>query len=289
MKFFSEGEKVIIKNVENFDLKQIFECGQCFRWKKEQDNSYTGVAFGKVINIREIGHNIEIKNTNNQDFKNIWYRYFDLDRDYNKIKECISKDDIMKKAIEFGSGIRLLNQDIQELLISFIISANNRIPRISKSIDFLSEKFGRKIYVKDKIYYSFPSIEKLACVSLEEMSECKIGFRGKYIKESARIEMKKEYLKMIKNKDTDNARELLMKFSGVGPKIADCVLLFSGTKRDVFPTDVWIKRIMEELYFKREASLKEIQEFVKDYFGEYAGFAQQYLFYYAREKRIGAK
>lgn len=285
MEFFSEGNKIIIKNVKDFDVKKTFECGQCFRWKRESDGSYKGVAFGKAIIVRNVGNDVEIENTNICDFKNIWYSYFDLGRDYDKIKACIAKDDIMREAIKFGNGIRLLKQDLEELLISFIISANNTIPRISKSIDMLSQNYGRRIYLKGDIYYTFPSLERLSKLNLDELSKCKVGFRSKYIMESAIIGVRMKYLTMLQS--DEKAREILMKFSGVGPKVADCILLFSGIRQDVFPVDVWIKRVMEKLYFKREASLKEIQEFVKDYFGEYAGFAQQYLFYYARENKIG--
>ena len=229
---------------------------------------------------------MEISNTSIQDFKDIWFSYFDLGRDYDEVKRNIAKDEIMKRAVEFGSGIRLLKQDFPEMLVSYIISANNNIPRISKSIEILSQKFGRKLIWDDKIYYTFPSLKKLSCASLEEIEESKAGFRCKYIKQGANDAIERNVLGCIKEYKTSDARDELMKIKGVGPKVSDCILLFTGTKYDVFPTDVWVKRVMEELYFKREAKMKEIQEFVADYFGEYAGFAQQYLFYYARENKI---
>ena len=285
--FDYKQNKLQIRGVKNFDLKHIFECGQCFRWKREEDGSYTGVAFNRVVNVFQDGNDVEIRNTNIQDFKDIWFSYFDLGRDYDEVKSNIAKDDIMKQAIEFGSGIRLLRQDFPEVFISYIISANNRIPRISKSIEILSEKFGRKLIWNNKIYYTFPSLEKLSNASLEDIAESKAGFRCKYIKQGASDARQYDVLGCIQQYKTSDARDELMEIKGIGPKIADCILLFTGTKYNVFPTDVWIKRVMEELYFKREASIKEIQEFVRDYFGEYAGFAQQYLFYYARENKIG--
>ena len=284
-----KNNKVQIVGVKNFDLKHIFECGQCFRWKREEDGSYTGVAFNKVVNVSQMGDTVEISNTNVQDFKDIWFSYFDLGRDYDKVKSNIAKDDVMKRAIEFGSGIRLLRQEFPEVFISYIISANNRIPRISKSIEILSEKFGRRLMWNNKIYYTFPSLEKLSRASLEDIKECKAGFRCKYIEQAVDDAIKYDAWGCIQQYKTKEARNELMEIKGIGPKIADCILLFTGTKYDVFPTDVWIKRVMEELYFKREASIQEIQEFVEDYFGEYAGFAQQYLFYYARENKIGVK
>ncbi|MBP5426675.1 MAG: 8-oxoguanine DNA glycosylase [Clostridiales bacterium] len=286
-KILSQENKVIIEDVKDFNLKHIFGCGQCFRWHEEKDGSYTGVAFNKVINIKSRDNILEINNTNVEDFKSIWYEYFDLSRDYEEIKRCVCKDDVMKKAIEFGSGIRLLNQSKKELLISFIISANNKISRISNSIELLSQKFGRKIFYNGKEYYTFPRLQSIACAKLEDLEKIKAGFRCKYIQNSAEIEMEEMYLKTLEYKKTKDARKILQSFPGVGPKVADCILLFSGIKRDVFPTDVWVKRVMEELYFKREATLSEIQTFASEYFGEYAGYAQQYLFYYARENGIG--
>lgn len=291
MKFKSleKENKIIIEDINNFNVRHIFECGQCFRWNKEKDGSYTGVAFNKVINVKSADSRVEISNTNIEDFKNIWYDYFDLGRDYNRIKECICKDEVMEVALKHGSGIRLLNQNREELLISFIISANNKISRISNSIEILSQKFGRKIFYNGRVYYTFPRIQKIANATIDELEEIKAGFRCKYIKSSAKFELEERCLEILDYEDTSNARKILQVFPGVGPKVADCILLFSGIKRDVFPTDVWVKRVMEELYFEREATLGEIQRFAKEYFGEYAGFAQQYLFYYARENGIGVR
>ncbi len=287
-KVVEDDNQVIVQNVKDFNPVHIFECGQCFRWLKEDDGSYTGVVKGKVVNVRFDDGNLVIKNACFEDFKNMWYDYFDLGRDYSVIKEILSKDEIMGKAIKFGYGIRILRQDIWETLISFIISANNRIPRIMKSVAALSKAYGDEIEYNGKKYYSFPSVDKLSEASIGEIEECRAGFRCKYISNSSH--MVKEGvvdIRTLEGLDTDEARNQLTKLSGVGNKVADCTLLFSGTKYDVFPTDVWVKRVMEELYFKREASFKEIQEFVKSYFGEFSGIAQQYLFYYARENRIG--
>ena len=287
--FDSKENMMILDEIENFNVEHIFDCGQCFRWKKENDGSYTGVAYNKVINVKSKGNKVEIRNTNIQDFKNIWYNYFDLNRDYSEIKKHICKDDIMKKAIEFGSGLRILKQDSREVLMSYIISANNNIPRIMGSIDSLSKKLGRKLIYKDKEYYTFPTLKKISNASIELLKDTKIGFRARYIKGTAKDESEANFLNHARDYDTEVARKVLQKYVGVGEKVADCTLLFSGIKHDVFPTDVWVKRIIEELYIGREATLKEIQQFAKDYFGEYAGFAQQYLFYYARENKIGIK
>jgi len=298
---------ITVDNVRDFNLIHIFECGQCFRWYKQEDGSYTGVAKGKVVNIsfkiQSQGKNEITNKSNNQtgtlyiknscidDFFNIWYDYLDLGRDYGEIKRILAeKDDIMKTAIEFGYGIRLLKQDFWETLISFIISANNRIPMIMKAVAAISERFGEKIYFGDEIHYTFPDVQSLAKADMGKISECKTGFRCKYISSTSKmIEEGMVNPLELYELSTFDAREKLKQLPGVGDKVADCCLLYSGIKYDVFPTDVWVKRVMEELYFKREVSLKEIQEFAADYFGELAGFAQQYLFYYARENRIGAR
>lgn len=289
-KIKKEENKVIVENVRDFDPVHIFECGQSFRWLKESDKSYTGVVRDRVINARYDDGSLELYNTDMKDFKDIWFDYFDLGRDYSLIKEKVTKDEVMKEAVAFGKGIRLLRQDIWETLISFIISANNRIPMIMKTVAAISRVYGNEIEVDGKKYYTFPHYSELSKSTLEELEVCKGGFRCKYIMSaSKKIDEGEISLEDIPSMDTKEARDYLMRFSGVGPKVADCVLLYSGTKHDVFPTDVWVKRVMEELYFKREASFKEIQDFASSYFGKYAGFAQQYLFYYARENKIGAK
>jgi len=281
---------LVVENIKDFNPVHIFECGQCFRWLKENDGSYTGVAGGRVANISYSDGRITIKNASQDDFIDMWFDYLDLGRDYSEVKKILSKDPILEKAIEFGYGIRILRQDIWETLISFIISANNMIPRIMKTVAVISKVYGDEISYAGKKYFTFPGIDKLAGSSLQELDVCRGGFRCKYILGTAHMIKEGVFdLEALGSTDTDEARKELTRLPGVGNKVADCVLLYSGTKQDVFPTDVWVKRVMEELYFKREASFKEIQEFAREHFGELAGFAQQYLFYYAREKKIGAK
>ena len=286
---------IIIRKVKDFNPVHTFECGQCFRWKREKDGSYTGVVRGRAVNVEFHGDKEEagalvIKNGSIDDFINIWYDYFDLGRDYGAIKQSLMKDNIMREAVKFGYGIRLLKQDIWETLISFILSANNRIPMIMRAVEKLSEAYGEEIKLDGVSYYSFPSVDKLAASNCEELDVCKGGFRCKYILSTSQMIRDGDVrLERLETMSRDKARNELMRLPGVGPKVADCVLLYSGTKYDVFPTDVWVKRVMEELYFKREASFKEIWNFANENFGDMAGFAQQYLFYYARENKIGAK
>ncbi len=290
MKIYENKNTVILEGVSDFDPKHIFECGQCFRWKVQDDGSYTGVAKGRVINVSREGDTIYLKNTNLEDFNKIWKEYFDLDTDYTQIKNELRKmDEYLEKATEFGWGIRLLKQDPWEMIISFIISSNNRIPMIQKAIANLSREYGTYIGEYDGVdYYDFPTPEQLNNASVEEIRACSTGFRDKYIKSTTESVINNnddvyEYFKL----DTEDCRKELMKFNGIGPKVCDCIALFGMQKYDTFPVDVWVKRVMQEFYVEDDMSLPKIRKYAIDKFGELSGFAQQYLFYYARELGIG--
>lgn len=282
-----KGGCLRIGNVKDFNPAHIFECGQCFRWIKQSDGSYKGIVRGKWAKVSFEEDTLIIENAGEQDFIDVWYDYFDLGTDYSQIKAVLEKDSIMREAIKTGYGIRLLRQDFWEMLISFIISANNMIPRIMKIVDTLSVMKGKCID-SEACCYSFPDVDALADSTLEEINECRAGFRCKYIHKTSQLiktgHITREKLMKL---DTDAARKELMTLPGVGAKVADCILLFSGLKYDVFPTDVWVKRVMEELYLKKESGLKEIQLYAKEQFGELTGYAQQYLFYHARLNKIG--
>lgn len=279
-----KGTKVIVRGIEDFNLKETFECGQCFRWNEEEDGSYTGVAYDRVINVKLEGDVLIIDNTDLNDFYDIWFDYFDLGRDYKQIKENLSKDPILKEAIQYGQGIRILRQDTWETLVSFIISQNNRIPQIKKVVENLASSFGEPIEYKGKIHYTFPKAEELVMFDVDTIAKTKCGFRAKYILDAASKVFSGEIdlLKLFEY-STNEIRDILMSINGVGPKVADCVILYSIGRYDTFPTDVWIKRIVEYLYLKREGTPLEIQLFAIDKFGDLSGFAQQYLFYYGRE------
>lgn len=276
---------IVIEGARDFEPKHVFECGQSFRWDRENDGSYTGIAMGKVANVKREGADIFIRNTDIDEFNEIWYGYFDLDRDYEKIKsELSSDDDMLKKATKFGDGIRILNQDEWETLISFIISANNRIPMIKRSVSRICERWGKPLSYNDRTYYTFPEIEKLAGAGIDELEQCGVGFRAKYIKETALMVQNGDVnLYELKNAGYDKARAELIKLAGVGPKVADCVLLFSMDYSEAFPVDVWVKRIMQQFYLAPDVSLAKIEKYGQSKFGKLAGFAQQYLFYYIRE------
>ena len=280
-----------IENQESFELKHIFDCGQCFRWNEQEDMSYTGVFKGNVLNVKKENNVIIFKGMVNGDIKEIVEDYFDLKRDYRKLKEKLSNiDNNLKLSIQYGEGIRILNQELVETILSFIISANNNIPRIKKIIEQICEQYGDKILWQGKIYYAFPSLEQLKNVSIEDYRKLGAGFRDKRLYETVQllIENKINYKNWYKEKDTSKVREELLTLAGVGPKVADCILLFSDLKRfDVFPIDVWVRRVMNDLYIKnadeKKVSKKEIENIAFQKFGILEGLAQQYLFYWKRE------
>ncbi len=287
MNIREDVNSIIIEGLKDFEPLHTFECGQSFRWRSEPDGSYTGVVGGEVFNVRKEQGSIIIQ-ASSQGLNEDIIRYLDVERNYGEIKDRLSEDPVLRKAVEFGQGIRILKQEHWECLASFIISANNRIPMIMKSVENISRDYGKPIEFNGKTYYSFPGPKKLKDVEEEKLTLCGVGFRCKYIKHASRMVSEGEVdLDALENMDSQSARQELMKIPGVGPKIADCVLLYSYGKTDVFPTDVWIKRVVEVLFFGRTAKLNEIQEFASSRFGELAGFAQQYLFYYARENKIG--
>lgn len=289
MRIQEQENGLLLEGVEHFDAQHVFECGQCFRWRKEADNSYTGVAHGKVINVKSDYEKgiVWLKNTNRKDFDEIWFHYFDLGRDYGQIKERLSEDEILKEAIQYGRGIRILNQDPWELTISFIISANNNIPRISKSIELLSKAFGEAIIYEGNTYYSFPSTDRLAQAEFSEVDMCGTGYRCRYIHQSAKM-INEGILDLaaIVRLSSEEAKKELLRLPGVGPKVADCILLFSMQKHNVYPVDVWVKRVTEHFYIHKDVPLKKIHDFARDKFGDMAGFAQQYLFYFARDQKL---
>ena len=287
-----EEQRYVITDVDSFELRDIFECGQCFRWNAKDDGSYTGVIKNGVINVKKINNDVIFEGICNGNIADICRDYFDLNRDYNKIKTILSNvDEYLKESIEYGAGIRILNQDLWEMIISFIISANNNIPRITGIIEKMSQKYGNKIVWKGKDYYIFPTIKQLSSASKDDLRALGMGFRDTYIFNttntiaSGDINLEELY----NEKDTSKVREKLLTLSGVGPKVADCILLFSTLKRfDVFPIDVWVRRVMNDLYIKNEdetkVSKKEIEKLAKEKYGDLEGIAQQYLFYWRREQ-----
>lgn len=288
MKITYIDNSAVITDVDSFNIQEILECGQCFRFVKLDTDKYQIIALNRTIEVKQSDNCITIYPCNKEDFETLWYRYFDFATDYNKIKSEISEnDEIMSKAVSYAGGIRLLNQEPFETLLSFIISQNNNIPRIKGIINRLSENYGTK---QDSINESyFPTLSQLLTVTENDYRAIGTGFRAKYLADCVEKLSKEEIdLNYLMQADAETAKKELLKIKGVGPKVADCVLLFSLGKRDMFPVDVWVKRVMETLYFDgKETSIQQINKFATEKWGKYAGYAQQYLFYYARSEKIG--
>lgn len=282
-------DSIIIYNLDHFDPVHTFECGQCFRWQQIDNGDWFGVAKGHALELEWTGKDLIFHNTNEREFLGIWYSYFDLGRDYGNIKGILSEGDpVMSKAIGFGGGIRLLKQEFEETLISFLISQNNGIPRIKKIVENLTKEFGDPILCTKPDVYTFPTCKTISGLTLQDLSTIRAGYRDKYIyKASRQICMNEVDMNIIENGSLDESRNEIQKLFGVGQKVADCTLLFSGIRHDIFPIDRWVKRVMAELYLGYEATSEEIANFARERFGVLAGFAQQYLFYYARENKIG--
>ena len=285
-------QQYILKNLETFNLKDIFECGQCFRWNEQEDGSYTGIWKENVVNIKKEGQDYIFTGIcKTENLEEEIHTYFDMDRNYEEIKENLSHiDNYMKDSIQYGKGIRILNQDLWETIISFIISANNNIPRIKGIIERLSKTYGKQIKWNGKIYYTFPTPEELKNVTVEQYRALGLGFRDIRLYETTKmiLEGKVDLKELEENPNTTEVREKLSTLSGVGPKVADCILLFSDLKRlEVFPIDVWVRRVMNDLYIRNEdetkVNKKQIEKIAKEKFGDLAGLAQQYLFYWRRE------
>jgi len=282
-------QELIIKKIEAFELKDIFDCGQCFRWNENANGSYTGVVKNGVLNVNCDQENIYFKGVLDCDINDFVNKYFDFERDYEQIKSTLSKvDEYMDNSIKYGKGIRILNQDLWEMIISYIISANNNIPRIKGIIERLSMKYGSKVTFEAKDYYLFPSPKQLKDVTTAEYRSLGLGFRDIRLYETTQLinEGKINLDDLYKMKTLD-ARDTLLQLSGVGPKVADCILLFSDLKRfDIFPIDVWVRRVMNDLYIKnpdeKKVNNRKINEVAFEKFGDYAGIAQQYLFYWRR-------
>lgn len=265
-----KNDGIILKDVNCLDIEISVFCGQAFRWKKNEKGFLVGTVKGKTAVIEKTEEGYFFHSCSEEEFREIWYDYFDLDTDYAEICEKISPDESIKKAVEMYYGIRILKQEPWEALCSFIISQNNNIPRITGIIDRLCSMYGEK---NEKGEYSFPSYERLKGLTVEDLAPLRAGFRSKYILDAAEKLCNKELdLQKIYSITIDEGRNELMKIKGVGPKVAECTLLYGFSKKEAFPIDVWVKRILSELYPKGLPDCIKGSE----------GIAQQYLFHWRR-------
>ena len=276
----------IVKDVKGFNLDHIFDCGQCFRWEKQEDESYVGAALGKVVRVSMQGKDVIIDNCTEEDYNTLWKCYLDMDRDYSAIKEGLSRgDEVLEKASKYGYGIRILKQDFWETVVSFIISQNNNIPRIKGCIESISRTFGERIgEFGGREYYAVPSVEVMAKLTVEDLASAKLGYRAQYLIKMANEMLVEGGPEAVRAQliESENPIEGLQRFTGIGPKVAACISLFGLGRMDAFPIDVWMRRVMNQLYGIDENNTKEMQNYAREHFGEMGGIAQQYLFYYIR-------
>ena len=274
-----------IENIKNFNLDETVTCGQIFRYEIEKDNSYTIILKDRVINIKYSNNTLYVKSNNYDNLETVVLKYFDLERDYSKINDMISKiDSEIKPVIESCNGLKMINSYPFETIISYIISANNSVASIKKSVDKIAMLYGKKVYFNEKEYYLFPTPEELRKVTSLEYRKCSVGFRDKYIESIVNVVNSNEkYLDNIYMIDTNSAFDLLLKEKGIGPKVASCILLFAYQKFDVFPIDTWVKKVMKEKY--NIVGEKNIRKMAKELYGEYSGIAIQYMFHYGRNKK----
>lgn len=266
-------KSVSIDNLKCFNLARTLLCGQCFRFNLLEDNSYEVIAGNKKIVAKQVNDTLILEGIDRKEFDNFWREYFDLDRDYEKLDALLCTDKVLSTASPYAKGIHILKQDPFETLCSFIISQNNNIPRIKGIISRLCELCGEII---DDTHYAFPTVDKLAQMSVEDLAPIRSGFRAKYLVDAAQKVASKEVdLSLPYTMPLDDAREYLKQIKGVGDKVADCVLLFAYGRFESFPKDVWIKRIMAENY----------PDGLPEKFEKVAGIAQQYLFHYFRNEQ----
>ena len=260
----------MVSDLKDFSLLETLDCGQCFRWMPDENGIWQGIAMGHYLRIRQLGEtDFLFMDTNMEQFKQIWEPYFDLNVDYGAIKTALAADPVMAQATQYAPGLRILRQDGWEALCTFIISQNNNIKRIRGIVERLCQCFGEPI----EGGYDFPTPPRLAEASLEDLAPLRSGFRAKYLLDAARkVAGGQVDLSRVPQLSYEEAQNYLQQIKGVGPKVADCALLFGFYRMEAFPMDVWMKRAMKSLY--PEGLPEAVQP--------YRGIAQQYLFHYAR-------
>ncbi|MGI6192449.1 MAG: DNA-3-methyladenine glycosylase family protein [Christensenellales bacterium] len=268
----------MILTAPHFHLERTLACGQAFRWKPHKDGWWFGVALDKPLLIRQEGNTLELSSTCEDEA--FWSDYFSLDRDYGEVEAMLCADPQTAPAIECSSGMRILRQDPYETLISFVLSQNNNVKRISGIIEKLCQTYGEKGIFQGIEYRAFPASEALSKATVRELEQLGTGYRAPYIIDCAQKVRDGYDLAALQNLPFEQAKKELMTFKGVGPKVAECVMLFSLGFDTAFPVDVWVKRISAWLYPGENG--RQAAKAAAERFGSWAGAAQQYLFHYAR-------
>ena len=279
MKIIKYSDKIVITHPYDFDVIQTLNCGQIFRFVID-GNSAKVYSIDKLAYITWDSEKIEI----HTDDVEYFYNFFDLDRDYSKIKDELRKDEFLKSAVDYGSGIRIINNDAYEIIISFIISANNNIKRIKNSIEYLCQHFGK--YMGS--YYAFPTLNELKKVTIQQFKQAGLGYRAEqmYMTVQRLVDVDIENLK---SEEKDQQFKFLLSLKGVGEKVANCIMLFGLGVKDVFPVDTWINKVYNDLTHSNTTDRKKITQELIARYKDLSGYAQQYFFYYYRDNKINAK
>ena len=271
-----EKDKLIISNSQDFNVIQTLNCGQIFRFVVDGD---TAVVYSKDKYAKLLWNSNTIQIlTEDVDY---FYKFFDLDRDYAQIKDVLRKDEFLKSAVDYGSGIRIINNDAYEIIISFIISANNNIKRIKNSIEYLCSHYGKNM----GMYYAFPTLEELKKVSIQDYRNAGLGYRAEQMFDTVQT-LTDEDIESLKKKNKYEQFKFLLSLKGVGEKVANCIMLFGLGVKDVFPVDTWINKVYNNLTNTNTTDRKKITKELTDRYKDLSGFAQQYFFYYYRDNNL---
>ena len=271
-----EKDKLIISNSQDFNVIQTLNCGQIFRFVVDGD---TAVVYSKDKYAKLLWNSNTIQIlTEDVDY---FYKFFDLDRDYAQIKDVLRKDEFLKSAVDYGSGIRIINNDAYEIIISFIISANNNIKRIKNSIEYLCSHYGKNM----GMYYAFPTLEELKKVSIQDYRNAGLGYRAEQMFDTVQT-LTDEDIEILKKKNKYEQFKFLLSLKGVGEKVANCIMLFGLGVKDVFPVDTWINKVYNNLTNTNTTDRKKITKELTDRYKDLSGFAQQYFFYYYRDNNL---
>ena len=266
--------------INNFNLKDTITCGQIFRYEEESDNSYTVILSDRVINIKQDNDYIYFTSNKEDNLKEVIINYFDLEYDYDSINDMLlNNNPELKDIINYSKGLKMINEPKLEVIISYILSQNNRVPQIKKSLDNISKEYGEEIVYNNRKYYLFPSLEKLKLAKVDDFRRLKCGFRDKYLYEFIHSDFD---INSLDNMNSKDALDILISMKGIGEKVASCILLFGYHRFDVFPIDTWVKKYMKDEY--NIDTVKDIREFSKSRYKEYSGLVIQYMFNYKRNK-----
>ena len=272
----------MIKIKNDFNLNDTITCGQIFRFEVI-DNGYILILDDRVVRLEIDNDFINIYSSNEENICSIIKSYLGLNINYNEINNSLMKNDIkLKEIINYCNGFKIINSPKFETIISYMISSNNTVKNIQKSVNLMSEKYGKKIYFEGKNYFLFPNLEDLKKLDIEDFKNLKLGFRSKYIYDFIN-NIKEEDITYIDSLNTEKALNYLMKYKGIGIKVASCILLFAFKRFDVFPIDTWVKKYMKENYNLN--SIKEIEDYTKNKYGNYSGIVIQYIYHSSRNKK----